>query len=129
MITRQFLRELIRATFSRSWVPKRNVAAMYALGEGVAKNEVRARRWYVRAARAGDESALTDLGMMHIYGEGGPVDYARGRVLILEAAELGDGTAQKLLAHFFLEGMYGFPVNREKAEHWRDLARAQGMQV
>jgi hypothetical protein len=60
----EFIRELVRAYCGRDWVPKRNVAASYALGEGVRKNEARARMWYERAAKAGDESALTDLAMM-----------------------------------------------------------------
>ena len=128
-MTLEFLREWFRASFSRSWVPKRNVAARFALGEGVRKNEARARVWYRRAAKAGDGSALTDLGIMLLYGEGGPVEVSRGQALLLEGASSGDGTAQKVLAYAFRDGSLGFPVDVEKSEHWRRLAVAQGLQV
>ncbi len=109
MPTIEFIGDLIRAHFTRSWVPKRNVAASYAVGDGVRKNEVRARVWYARAAEAGDESALYDLGMMLLEGEGGPVEQSRGQALLLEAANLGDPMAQKVLIYAFTDGLWGFP--------------------
>ena len=124
-----FLRELIRAHFSSEWVSKRNVAASYALGDGVRKNEARARLWYARAAAAGDESALYDLGMMVLEGEGGPKDEPRGQALLLEAAALGDPMAQKVLSYAYRDGAWGFRAEPTQAEHWRNLAAEQGMQM
>jgi len=129
MPTLNFLRELLRARFTGSGLWKANVAARYATGEGVGKNEARARIWYARAAKAGDVSALFNLGIMLLEGEGDPVEESRGRALVLEAANRGDGAAQKVLAYTFTDGRWGFPIDPERAEHWRRLAVAQGMQV
>jgi TPR repeat protein len=124
-----FLREWVRAHLTSSWVPKRNVAASYALGDGVRKNPRRARAWYRRAARAGDVSALYDLGMMLLEGEGGVTDLVEGRALLLAAAESGDPMAQKVLAELFARGLFGFEVDARQHGKWSDLARRQGMQV
>lgn len=129
MPTLDFLRDLLRARFTGSGLWKANVAARYATGEGVGKNGARARIWYARAAEAGEASALYELGMMLLEGEGGPVEGPRGRALLLEAASQGDPSAQKVLAYAFTDGHWGFPVDLERAEHWRRLAVAQGMQV
>ena len=124
-----FLREWIRANLTASWVAKRNVAASYALGEGVHQDGRRARAWYRRAARAGDVSALFDLGMMLLEGEGGAPDLTEGRTLLVAAAEAGDPMAQKVLAHVFGVGLFGFEVDHEQQAKWSDLASRQGMQV
>jgi localization factor PodJL len=128
-ITVGFLREWIRANLTSSWVAKRNVAASYALGDGVDQDGRRARAWYGRAARAGDVSALYDLGMMLLEGEGGAPDLAEGRALLVAAAEAGDPMAQKVLAYLFGSGLFGFEVDREQQAKWTSLARQQGMQV
>jgi uncharacterized protein len=129
MPTLHFLRELVRAHFLSDWVSKRNVAASYATGDGIRKNEARARVWYARAAAAGDESALYDLGMMLLEGEGGAKDEPQGQALLVEAATLGDAMAQKVLAYAYQDGAWGFAADPTKAQHWRNLAAAQGMQV
>lgn len=129
MPTLHFIRELVRAHLGSNWVSMRNVAASYALGEGIRKNEERARIWYQRAANAGDESALYDLGMMLLEGQGGPRDLRRGQTLLLEAATVGNAMAQKILSYAYRDGEWGFPVEPAQAEHWRKLAVDQGMQV
>ena len=129
MPTLHFLRELVRAHLRSDWVSKRNVAVSYALGEGIRKNEARARLWYTRATASGDESALYDLGMMLLEGEGGAKDEPRGQALLLEAAALGDAMAQKVLSYAYRDGAWGFRTDPTQAEHWRNLALEQGMQL
>lgn len=129
LITFDFLRNWIRANLTADWYAKRSVAAAYALGEGVRQNGRRARAWYRRAARAGDVSALYDLGMMLLEGEGGAPDLAQGRALVVAAAEAGDPMAQKELAYAFENGLFGFEVDYEQQAKWSSLARQQGMQV
>jgi len=107
----------------------RFVAASYALGDGVKKNEQRARKWYARAAKAGDLTSDFDLAMMLLYGEGGSVELERGKVLLEEAAEKGEPMAQKVLAYAYKDSMFGFPIDNKRAEHWKKLAEAQGMNV
>ena len=129
MVAMSFLQNWFRAHLKHDWANKRCVAARYATGDGVNKNEARARIWYARAAKAGDVTALYDLGMMLILGEGGPVDEPGGQAMLLDAANQGDPEAQKVLTYAFTDGLYGFPVEPPKANHWRRLAESQGMQV
>lgn len=128
-MTYDFLKNIILAYLSRSTARMRYVAASYALGDGVAKNEPRARNWYARAERAGDLDARFELAMMQLQGEGGPVDLEKGKALLEEAAEEGQPSAQKVLAYAYRDPLFGFPINHERAEHWKKLAQAQGMQV
>ena len=45
-------------------------------GDGVAKDYADARKWYEKAAAAGDANAMNGLGNLHLIGNGVPVDYA-----------------------------------------------------
>lgn len=128
-MTFEFLYNWLRSNFTRSWVPMRFVATSYALGDGVEKNEQRARKWYARAAKAGNLTSDFDLAMMLLYGEGGPIDLEKGRALLEEAAEKGEPMAQKVLAYAYKDPMFGYPIDTERAEHWKKLAEAQGMNV
>ncbi len=103
----RFLRLFLRALLSRSWVPKRNLAASYARGEDAPLDEAKARRWYARAAAAGDVSADYDLALMLLWGEGGPPEPGRARELLLRAAAAGDSAAQRFLAHVAEKGLDG----------------------
>lgn len=105
------------------------IAASYALGDGVKKNERRARKWYARAAKAGDLYSSYELAMMLLYGEGGPVDLEKGRSLLEDTAKNGEPNAQKVLAYVYKDSSFGFSIDHERAEYWKKLAQAQGMQV
>lgn len=105
------------------------VAASYALGDGVKKNEGRARTWYARSERAGDLNARYELAMMLLQGEGGPVELEKGRGLLEDAAKQGEPVAQKVLSYVYKDALFGFPIDYERAEYWKKLAQAQGMQV
>src|SRR4029079_17284312 len=87
------------------WVPKRSVAASYALGEGVAQDEAKARRGDGRASAAGDVSADYDLALMLLWGEGGAPEPGRARALLVRAAEAGDPSAQRFLAYVVENGL------------------------
>ena len=129
IVSFRFVREWLRAHLTSGWVPKRNLAAAYALGDGVGKDARRARAWYRRAARAGDASALYDLGLMYLEGEGGPADFAEGRRLLIAAGEAGDAMAQKVLAELFGQGLFGCEIDMDQKAKWRELAQGQGMQL
>ena len=128
-MTGEFLKNWVQALLTRSWVPMRFVAASYALGDGVKKNELRARKWYARAAKAGDLSSDFDLAMMLLYGEGGPLELERGKAVLEEAANKGEPQAQKVLAYAYEEPLFGYPVDHQRAKYWKKLAEAQGMNV
>jgi hypothetical protein len=47
-----------------------NLAALYASGRGVAKNDAEAARWYRKAAEKGSSTAMSKLGDMYAQGRG-----------------------------------------------------------
>lgn len=128
-MTIEFVKNWLLAMFTSSWIPKRYVAASYALGEGIKKDERLARKWYARAAQAGDMTSDYDLALMFLYGEGGPVEIEKGKILLESVANKGQPSAQKVLAYFYRDGLYSFPKDEQKYVHWKKLAELQGMKV
>ena len=54
-----------------------NLGLMYANGEGVPENDVKAVEWYSKAAKQGFAAAQYNLGNMYGKGEGVPVNNVR----------------------------------------------------
>jgi len=77
-----------------------STAVMLALGQGVAEDDVEARKWYERAVNKNSAHALRGLGFMMLTGEGGPRDPVRGFAYLQLAAEGGDGEAVERAASF-----------------------------
>ena len=75
----------------------------------------RARKWYAKAAAAGDTNAKFELGAMLVEGEGGVTDLKRGRRLLEAAAREGQISALKMVEHGYRVGRWGFPRSRERA--------------
>ena len=80
------------------------MAHAYRLGQGVPQDDLVARRWMTRAARAGDAGAMNDLGQMFEMGIGGPEDQAGAARWYGAAAEAGIAQAQHSLALMLFEG-------------------------
>jgi TPR repeat protein len=91
-----------------------NLAAMYATTVPARMNL--ARKWYGKAAHAGDPRGLFEYGLMLLDGEGGPGSPRRGRTYLKRAARLGQIDALKVLAHTYAQGERGFPVSRARAK-------------
>lgn len=53
-----------------------HVGAMYWTGDGVRKDEQEAARWWLKAAEAGQVSAMIDLAYTYKEGKGNPQNYA-----------------------------------------------------
>lgn len=56
-----------------------NVAALLENGQGVARNEVEAARWYLKAAEQGDPEAQFKAGWLYEQGRGVPLDLAKAK--------------------------------------------------
>jgi TPR repeat protein len=69
---------------------------MYANGQGVPQDFVKAVRWCRKAAEQGNDSAQFHLGVMYAYGQGVPRDYVQAHMWTNLAAAQGDGEAAKL---------------------------------
>src|ERR1700757_431300 len=65
-----------------------------------------ARKWYAKAARAGNAQGLFEYGLMLIQGEGGSTNGPKGRRLLMSAAAAGEIGAIRILAAAYELGTY-----------------------
>jgi TPR repeat protein len=79
----------------------------------------RARKWYAKAAAAGDTDAKFELGAMLVHGEGGVTDLKRGRRLLEAAAREGQISALKMVEHGYQVGAWGFPHSPQRARFFK----------
>ena len=77
------------------------------------------------AAKAGDPSAMTNLGSLYLLGEAVPKDPIRARDWLGKAAELQNATAMFNLGRIYRDGN-GVPVDPVAAVMWFDLAARRG---
>src|SRR5262249_50768359 len=77
-----------------------------------------ARRWYEKAAVAGDSRAMYALGRMYYVGLGGAQDYQQARHWYEQAAVAGHRDAMWELAKMYQEGLGG-PRDQQKAQQWQ----------
>jgi TPR repeat protein len=92
-----------------------HLAANYAVGDDIAQDLRKARKWYRLAARLGHEEAAYNLGWMLILGEGGRSDAAAGMKQLAKAADGGSLDAMDLIAEIHAGGLYGQPSDPERA--------------
>jgi uncharacterized protein len=103
----------------------RRLAATYALGDGVEKDEARATALYEHACEMMDAPACVFAGQMHEYAHGVPKDDAKAARLYETACNLGWATGCYNQAIMFENGR-GVAVDRDKAEKLYDTACAAG---
>jgi TPR repeat protein len=114
----------------RKAADKGSTAAMAELGEllmsgsGVAKDEDQARKFFQRAAEAGNPRGATDLAAL-ANGGGAPSDPAEARAFLAKAAETNSAEAQFQLAVMYAEGTGG-PKDDAAARALFEKAAAQG---
>lgn len=96
------------------------VGMLYQDGQGVAKDEAEAVRWFLRAAQKGNEGAQEVLYEAYMQGRGVPVDYAEAEKWMRPLAEKGYGMSQ-----FFLAGLYLRKQNLIESYKWLMLAKRQ----
>lgn len=101
------------------------LARMYDFGEGVARNEAMALKWYREAAGQGHAEAQYNLGVMFAMGRGVPRDRAKWVTWISRAADLGYAPAQFDLGAAYANGL-GVARDDVRAHMWLDLAAAGG---
>ena len=66
-----------------------NLGVMYANGEGVRQDYVKAREWYEKAAAQGNADAQFNLGLMYANGYGVRQDYVKAREWFGKACDNG----------------------------------------
>ncbi|GEM_PF-6339740 len=76
-------------------------------GEGVPKDLVKARAFFLAAAEQGYAPAQVNLGMMYDHGDGMPRDYRMARHWYQKAADQGELNGQLLLGYLYFYGLGG----------------------
>jgi uncharacterized protein len=73
------------------------LGVLYINAWGVTRDYVQARKWFQKAADAGDADAMYNLGVLYQNGQGVARDSARARYWIQKAAEAGNADAKNAL--------------------------------
>lgn len=99
-------------------------------GFGVPRNYAQARKWYERAAHAGEAEAMNRLGVIHAAGHGVPRDYALALAWFGAAVKNGSISAINNIAMAYFHGL-GVQQSYGESAKWLTLgavrrdARAQ----
>jgi TPR repeat protein len=106
-------------------VAMRVLAIVHDAGiEGHDPDPIAARRWYERAANAGDVHAMYDLGRMLLHGRGGPADPIGGVAWLERAAkadpphDFASRAAASTLWQLYANGTWGVEKDPQKAAFW-----------
>jgi len=98
---------------------------MYAEGQGVARDEAEAVRWYRKAAEQAFALAQNDLGSMYARGRGVKQDYAEALRWYRKAAEQGEAQAQNSIGAMYSLGQ-GVVRDDVEAVRWYRKSAEQG---
>jgi hypothetical protein len=104
---------------------QRNVAQLYRLGLGTAKNPVQAAYWYKRAAEHGLAAAQVNLAVLYLRGEGVQKDPREAARWLERAARAGHPLAQYNLGMMYESGL-GVKRDPARAMGWYYLAARNG---
>ncbi|MGE0500934.1 MAG: tetratricopeptide repeat protein [Rhizobiaceae bacterium] len=103
------------------------VARIYTEGTaGYSRDDAEARKWLIRAAALGFDTARLDLGTWLVQGRGGAKDEKLGFRWLKAAAEGGNVAAQNRVAKLYMHGI-GTPPDNLFAAAWYILARRAGL--
>ena len=95
--------------------------SLYDQGEGVKEDDVEAVRWYLKAAKQGDQFAQYNLALMYDQGMGVEQDYVKAMHWYRQAAEQGDMEAQYSVGLLYQLGE-GAKVDPVEAYAWFSVA-------
>jgi len=98
---------------------------MYRKGQGVAKDYTKALEWYLKAAEAGNSTAMNNIGWMYQKVQGFPKDYTKALEWYLKAAEAGNSSAMNNIGRMYQEGE-GVTKDSSKAPEWYRKAAEAG---
>jgi localization factor PodJL len=102
------------------------LARLYETGQAsVTQNLAEARRWTLRAAEAGEPTAMHNLALYYFRGEGGPQDTAAAAQWFTKAAQHGVVDSQYNLGLLYQSGS-GVPRDLAQAYKWFTIAANSG---
>ena len=124
---RRMAEELLQRAWGEDMDAQCGVALAYQFGLGVARDVGEAIRWFRAAARQGDGSAQSNLGVIHYHGEGVPKpDHEVALRWFRAAAGLGDPRGLFNLAGMHYNGDGGLPRDPVKAVQFVREASERG---
>jgi hypothetical protein len=100
-----------------------SLGSFYRDGLGVAQDYQHARRWYQKAAAAGNVTAMSSLGRFYHDGLGVARDYQQARQWYEKAAVAGSVMAMRNLGRFYRYGL-GVAQDYQQARQWYEKAAA-----
>ena len=103
-----------------------NLAGLYAEGYGGAVDNVKAAKWFQKAADNGVSVAKFNLSNFYEEGKGVKRDTTKAANLLEELAANGDIDAQYNLGSLYSAGRSDFPKNAERAIFWYQKAAERG---
>ena len=93
------------------------IGLLYANGDGVLQDYVKAGQWWEKAAAQGNAEAQNNLGSLFDQGHGVPQDYAKARQWYEKAAAQGNAEGQFSLGFAYALGQ-GTPQDYVQAAKW-----------
>lgn len=102
-----------------------NIGAMYAVGDGVPKDDSKAMMWFQKAAAWGGRDAQYNLAVDYERGLGVPKDTTKALEWYRKAAAQGNEAAENNLGLMYEYGE-GVPKDGAKAADWLRSAAAHG---
>jgi TPR repeat protein len=97
------------------------VMAFTGQGQGQAKDQAEALKWFAQAANAGHPGGMVNYGLSLLNGYGGPANPAEGVRWLKKAADAGLPSAMGLVGQLYLQGV-GVERDPKKGAEW--LAKA-----
>jgi TPR repeat protein len=98
----------------------------YFNGDGTAKNDAEAVKWWRKSADQGNVQAQAMLGLAYLHGNGVPQDYFEATTWLFKAAQMREPNAQLWLAICYFQGN-GVPQSYVDAYKWANLAATSGL--
>jgi uncharacterized protein len=109
-------------------VAQYQIGLLYANGQGVTKDDAKARQWYEKAAIQGHTEAQVNLGILLMYARGGQQDYKMAVYYLRLSANQGNDLAQRRLGQMYERGE-GVQQDYVKAYMWYSLGSANGVEA
>ncbi|MGH7022096.1 MAG: caspase family protein [Caulobacteraceae bacterium] len=102
-----------------------NLGVMAFTGQGEAKDQAKAARWFEQAAKAGNQGGMVNYGLTLLNGYGVAANQIEGVRWLRTAAEAGLPSAMGLMGQIYLQGV-GVPRDLHQGVSWLQRAADAG---
>lgn len=103
----------------------KKIAEMYEKGGSLPENQAEAARWWLRAAKEGDEEAQVATATKLLNGQGVAQDFDQGRYWCREAAKQNDSSGAYCMGYMYQHGL-GVSSDLKQARKWYEGAAKGG---